>query len=91
VGPVYPWVQPYKADFDIMLEDVMSSFLGMEIEHDKMDLTIHLDTYVQETLVEYKAAVSRFLKPKKVLMQPGVMLEQADCPKTPDQVKQKLY
>jgi hypothetical protein len=53
----------------------MTSFLGMEIEHNKKDIAIHLDTYVRETLDEYKMAVSKFLKPKKVPMQQGVMLE----------------
>jgi hypothetical protein len=85
------FIREYKADFDITLEDVMTSFLGMEIEHNKKDIAIHLDTYVRETLDEYKMAVSKFLKPKKVPMQPGVMLEQEDCPETPDPVKQKVY
>ena len=31
------------------------------------------------------------LKPKNVLMQPGVMLEYQDCPETPDPLKQKVY
>ena len=35
-------IREYKAN--IALEDVMSSFLGMEIEHNKKDLAIHLDT-----------------------------------------------
>ena len=73
------FIREYKADFNITLEDVLSSFLRMEIEHNKKDLVIHLDTYVQETLTEYKAAVSTFLKPKKVPVQPGIMLEQDDC------------
>ena len=85
------FIREYKADFDITLEDVMSSFLWIAIGHNKKDPAIHLDTYVQETLTEYKAAVSKFLKPKKVHMQQGVMLEQNDCPETPDLVKQKVY
>ncbi len=42
------FISEYQDDFDITLEDVMSSFLGMEIEHNKRDLTIHMDTYFQE-------------------------------------------
>jgi hypothetical protein len=57
----------------------MSSFLGMEIEHNKRDLTIHLDTYIQETLAQYKAAVIKFLKQEQVPMQPVIMLELEDC------------
>ncbi len=56
----------------------------------KRDLTIHLDTYIQETLAEYKASVTKFLRPKQVPMQPGIMLEQEDCPESPDQVRQKM-
>ncbi len=44
------FISKYQADLDITLEDAMSSFLGMEIEHNKRDLTIHLDTYIQEKL-----------------------------------------
>jgi hypothetical protein len=46
------FIREYKAGFDITLEDVMSSFLGMENEHKKRDLVTHLDTYIQETLAE---------------------------------------
>ena len=70
---------------------MLSTFLGMEIEHNKEILTIHLDTYIQETLAEYNAAVTKFLKPKQVPMQPGIMLELEDCPESPDPVKQKIF
>ena len=69
----------------------MSTFLGMKIEHNKENLAIQLDTYTQETLAEYKAAVTKFLKPKQVLMQPWIMLELEDSPESPDPVRQKLY
>ncbi len=62
----------------------------MEIKHNKLDLTIHLETYIQETLAEYKVAVTKFLKPKQVSMQPGIMLELEDCPESPYSVKQKV-
>ena len=69
----------------------MSSLLGMDIEHNKKNLTIHLDTYIQETLAEYKATVTKFLKPKQVQMQPGITLELGDCPESSDPVKQKIF
>ena len=69
----------------------MSSFLGMEIEDSNGNLMIHLDTYIQETLAEYKTTVSKFLKPKQVPMQPENKLEIEDCPKIPDLVRQKMY
>jgi hypothetical protein len=38
------FIREYKADFDITLKDVMISFLWMEVEHNKEDIAIHLDT-----------------------------------------------
>ncbi len=38
------FISEYQEDFDITLEGVMSSFHGMEIKHNKRDLTFHLDT-----------------------------------------------
>ena len=84
------FISEYREDFNITLEDVMSSFLGMEIEHNKENLAIHLDTYLQETLAEYKATDTKFFKPKQVQMQPGIMLELEDCPESPVPVKQRL-
>ena len=81
------FISEYREDFDITLVDVMSSFLGMEIKHNKENLAIYLDTYIQETLAEYNAAVTKFLKPKQVPMQPGIMLELEGCPESPDPVK----
>ena len=85
------FISEYREDFDITLEDVMSTFLGMEIEHNKENLAIHLDTYIRETLAEYKAAVTKFLKQKQVQMHPGVMLELEDCRESPDPVRQKIF
>ena len=50
------FTREYREDFDIALEDVVSTFLGMEIKHNKENLVIHLDTYIQETLAESKEA-----------------------------------
>ncbi len=69
----------------------MSSFLGIEIEHNKQNPTIPLDIYIQEMLAEYKASVTKFLKPNQAQMQPGIMLEQEDCPKSPDPVLHNMY
>ena len=85
------FLREYREDFYITLEDVMSTFLGMKIEHNKENLAIHLDTNIQEALAEYKETVTKVLKPKQVPMQPGIMMELEDCPEHPDQVKQKDF
>ena len=85
------FIHEYKKDFDITEEGIMSTFLGMEVEQSKDSIKLHLDTYIQETLDEYKSIFKKFLKPKSVPMQPGVMLDNQDCPETPDQLEQKVY
>ncbi len=69
----------------------MTSFLGMEVEQEKGQIRLHLDTYVNEMLEEYKAYIKRDLKPKKVPMQPGVVLTKDDAQETPDPKEQKIY
>ncbi len=69
----------------------MTSFLGLEVEQDKGQIRLHLDTYVNEMLQEYKAYIERDLKHKKIPMQPGVVLTKDDAPETPDPKEQKIY
>ena len=60
------FIAEYKGDFEITCEDLMTSFLGMEVEQDQDSIRLHLDTYIKETLDEYKSVVKKLLKPKKV-------------------------
>jgi hypothetical protein len=85
------FIREYSCDFDITLTENLTSFLGMEIEQGQEGIDIHLDTYIQETIEEYQKYVKTALKPKKVLMQPGVMLDSLDCPEVPDPLEQKIY
>ncbi len=47
-------------------EDIMTSFLRMEVEQDEKSIKLHLDTHVQEILDEYKSTIKKFLKLKQV-------------------------
>ena len=69
----------------------MTSFLGMEVEQEEGCIKLHLDTYVQGMLDEYKNHIKRDLKPKKTPKQPGVVLTKDDCPETPHPKEQKFY
>jgi hypothetical protein len=69
----------------------MTSFLGLKVEQDKEQIQLHVDTYVNEMLEENKAYIKRDLKPKKIPMQPGVVLTEDDAPETPDPKEQKIY
>ena len=74
------FIRESSRDFYITLTENLTSFLGLEIEQGPEGINIHLDTYIQEVITEYKTYVKTALKPKKVPMQPGVMLDSHDCP-----------
>ncbi len=42
------FIAEYKGDFEITCKDLMTSFLGMEVEHwqDKSLIRLHLDNYI---------------------------------------------
>ena len=63
----------------------------MEIKQGPVGIDINLDTIIQETIKENQKYVKTALKPKKVPMQPGVMLDSLDCPEVPDPMEQKIY
>ncbi len=81
----------YAADFNFTGGKVMESFLRLEVEQLEDGIKLHLDTYVTEPLEEYREYHSKFLKPKKIRMQPRLVLDKEDCPEAPDPVKQKFY
>ena len=85
------FILEYTCDFDITLEENLTSFLRMEIEQGPKGINIHLDTYIKETIEEYQKYVKTALKPKKVPMQPGVILDSHDCPEVPDPLEQKIF
>ncbi len=65
----------------------MKTFLGMEVEQSGKTNQSHLDCYIQQVLAEYKAYIKKMLRPKKVPISPGVILNPEDVPKLPDQRK----
>jgi hypothetical protein len=69
----------------------METFLGMEVKQPCKVIRLHLDSYIQEVLTEYKAYIKKALRPKKGPMSPGLVLNNEDCPITPDPRKQKYY
>ena len=85
------FIHEYTRDFEITLEETLTSFLGLEIEQGSKGIDLHLDTYIKETITDYQSYFKTFLKPKKVPMQPGVVLDGRDCPELPDPRLQKIY
>ena len=85
------FLELYQRDFEITGGGLMETFLGMEVEQPGKVIRLHLDTYIQEVLTEYKEYIKKALRPKRVLMTPGNILTNEDCPITPDPRKQKYY
>jgi len=85
------FIHEYTRDFDIILKETMTPFLGLEIEQGSNGIDLRLDTYIKETITDYWSYFKTFLKPKKVPMQPGVVLDGRDCPEMPDPRMQKIY
>ena len=69
----------------------METFLGMEVEQPGKVIKLHLDSYIQEVLAEYKAYIRKAHCQKRVPMTFGVVLTNEDCPILPDLRKQKHY
>ncbi len=85
------FLELYKKDFENTGGGLMERFLGMEVEQPCKVIRLHLDSYIQEVLTEYKAYIKKALHLKTVLVSPGLVLANEDCPITPDPSKQKYY
>jgi hypothetical protein len=81
----------YQKDFEITGGGLMETFLGMEVEQPGKVIKLHLDSYIQEVLKDYKEYIQKSLRPKRVPMSPGLVLDNEDCPDLPDPRKQKYY
>jgi hypothetical protein len=81
----------YSKDFDIIGRGLMETFLGMQVKQSKSTARLHLDNYIRELLDEYKAYAQKSLRPKRIPIQPGLILTQEDSPIAPEKRKQKFY
>ncbi len=53
----------------------METFLGMEFEQPGKVIKLHLDSFIQEVLTEYKEYIKKSLSLKRVPMSPGLVLD----------------
>ncbi len=79
----------YQKDFEITGGGLLETFLGMDVKQPSKLIKLHLDTYIQEVLTEYKEYIKKPLRPKRVLMSPGLVLDHEECPVTSDPRKQR--
>ncbi len=78
----YEFLELYKKDFEITGGGLTETLLGLEVEQPGKVIRLHLDSYIQEVLTEYKAYIKKALCLKKVQMSPGLVLTNEDCPIT---------
>ena len=78
------FLRVYRRDFEITGGDLMTTFLGLEIEQDNDEIRIHMDSYLQEILAEYSKVVNKAIRPKKLPCAPNHILRKEDCPEVPD-------
>jgi hypothetical protein len=77
----------YSADFEYTGGNLMTSFLGLEVEPLNSGIHLHLDTYIQELIDEFRIMHKKFVKPKTVPMSPELVLDNRDCPELPEQAE----
>ncbi len=68
----------------------MEIFLGVEVEQLGKVIKLHLDSYIQSVLAEYKECIKKSLHPKRVPMSPGLELNNEDCQTILDLRKQSI-
>ena len=85
------FMEKYSKDFQITGGGLMKTFLGMEVEQSGKTIKLHLDCYIQQVLSDYKEYIKKTLRPKKVPISPGVILDPTDVSVLPDACKQKYY
>ena len=85
------FMEKYSKDFQITGGGLMKTFLVMEVEESGKTIKLHLDCYIQQVLLDYNEYIKKMLRPKKVPISPGVILDPTDVPVLPDPRKQKYY
>ena len=69
----------YSRDFEITGGELMSTFLGLQVDHINDEIHLHMDTYIQGVLDEYKAFARKTLRPKKLPIAPNYQLPASDA------------
>ena len=70
------FLEKYSREFEITGgHHLMESFIGLDVEQSRSKISLHLDSYIQETLDIYKEhPVTKMIRPKATPMQPGNVL-----------------
>jgi hypothetical protein len=74
----------YSRDFEITGGDLMKDFLGLEIVHINSEIHLHMDSYVQSVIYEWKHNCGKMLQPKSFPAAPNHNLTKEDCSTGPN-------
>jgi hypothetical protein len=73
------FMHAYSRDFEITGGEVMSTFLGIQVDHVNLEIHMRMDHYVESVLSEYKSFVmNKRLRHKKLPVQPNYQLPTVD-------------
>ena len=80
------FLEKYSRDFEITGGHHL---MELDVEQSRSKISLHLDSYIQETLDIYKEhPATKMIRPKATPMQPGNVLTSADAPEVPEKHKQ---
>jgi hypothetical protein len=69
----------YARDFEITGGEIMTSFLGLQVDHVNSEIHMHMDHYVENVLSEYKTFVlNKTLRHKMLPIQPNYQLPKTE-------------
>jgi hypothetical protein len=70
------FLEEYSREFEITGGEVMSTFLGLQVDQVQSEIHLHMDNYVSSVLSEYKDFIRKTLRPKALPVAPNLQLVQ---------------
>jgi hypothetical protein len=58
------FLEEYSREFEITGGELMSTFLGLQVDQVQSEIHLHMDNYVSSIPLEYKDFIRKTLRPK---------------------------
>ncbi len=73
------FMHAYSRDFEITGGEIMTTFLGLQVDHVNSEIQMHMDHYVETVLNEYKTFVmNKKLRHKMLPVEPNYQLPKGE-------------
>ncbi len=73
------FIHAYSQDFEITGGEIMSTFLGLQVDHVNSEVHMHMDHFVESVLNKYKTfMLNKRLRHKMLPVQPNYQLPKVD-------------